>query len=340
MIVRKAPRFPRRAGGASLPPVGGEREPVGFRRRVAPAEAGLRLADALARWLPATAGHPVPMARVRALVAAGAVRLDGEVVRAAGRPVRAGQLVDAALHLDLLRPRAANRDRPFRLTPAAILYRDDVLVAVDKPPGLPTHATADPSRPSLVGHVAEHLRGAEAAYVAVHQRLDRDTSGVVLLATDPRANEGLARAFEGRQVEKSYLALTARPSPLPPRRLRVTVPLGAPGGGRSGRVAAGGPGAKAAETEIVVREVLEGALLVEARPLTGRKHQVRAHLAHAGMPILGDPVYGDGRRAPRLMLHARRLALPHPLTGRPLVIESPLPPDFEAALARLRGKLG
>jgi 23S rRNA pseudouridine1911/1915/1917 synthase len=264
------------------------------------------------------------MARVRALVAAGAVRLNGEVVRSAGRPVRAGQLVDAALRLELLRSRATGTDRRFRLTPRAILYRDDVLVAVDKPPGLPTHATADLSRPSLVGHVAEHLRGAEAAYVAVHQRLDRDTSGVVLLATDPRANEGLARAFAGRQVEKTYLALTARPSPLPPRRQRVVVPLGA----------------KPAETELVVREVLEGALLVEARPLTGRKHQVRAHLAHAGMPILGDPVYGDGRRAPRLMLHALRLALPHPLTGRPLVVESPLPPDFEAVLARLRGEFG
>jgi 23S rRNA-/tRNA-specific pseudouridylate synthase len=86
-----------------------------------------------------------------------------------------------------------------------------------------------------------------------------------------------------------------------------------------------------------VREVLADALLVEARPLTGRKHQVRVHLAHAGMPILGDSVYGDaGGRAPRLMLHARRLALSHPLTGQPLAIESPLPADFESVLARLR----
>jgi 23S rRNA pseudouridine955/2504/2580 synthase len=98
----------------------------------------------------------------------------------------------------------------------------------------------------------------------------------------------------------------------------------------------GGEGALAAETRVVVREVLADALLVEARPLTGRKHQVRAHLAHAGIPILGDPVYGDAKRAPRLMLHARRLALPHPLTGEPLVLESPLPADFEAVLARLR----
>jgi 23S rRNA (cytosine1962-C5)-methyltransferase len=228
-------------------------------------------------------------------------------------------------------------DRPFRLTPAGILFRDAALLAVDKPPGLPTHATADASRPSLVGHVERFLAAAGAgAYVAVHQRLDRDTSGVVLFATDPRANENLARAFAGRQVEKTYVALTARPATLPRRAFDVSVPL-APAGPRGPRrTTVGGEGALAAETRVVVREVLADALLVEARPLTGRKHQVRAHLAHAGIPILGDPVYGDAKRAPRLMLHARRLALPHPLTGEPLVLESPLPADFEAVLARLR----
>ena len=154
----------------------------------------------------------------------------------------------------------------------------------------------------------------------MHQRLDRDTSGVVLFAIDPRANEGLARAFAGREVEKTYLALRAR------RRLRRGDGLRGLGAARRPGPAVrrpgegGGPGAKPAETEVVVREVLADALLVEARPLTGRKHQVRAHLAHAGLPILGRRglrrTPGDG--APRLMLHAWRLALPHPLTGRRL----------------------
>jgi RluA family pseudouridine synthase len=268
------------------------------------------------------------------------VRVDGEVLKAAGRPVRAGQRVEAVVRPELLLSRTERIDRPFRLTESAILFRDEVLLAVDKPPGLPTHATADAARPSLVGHVLRHLRAAGAVgYVAVHQRLDRDTSGVVLFATDARANLGLARAFEGRAVEKTYVALTARPAALPPRRFRVTAPLSAATGGGNRRVAVGGAGAKPAETEIVVRAAMAGALLVEVLPLTGRKHQVRAHLAHAGMPILGDPVYGDaGGRAPRLMLHARRLALPHPLTGEPLVISSPLPADFEAVLARLRAE--
>jgi 23S rRNA-/tRNA-specific pseudouridylate synthase len=235
--------------------------------------------------------------------------------------VRAGQRVEAVVRPDLLAARAERTDRAFRLTGRAVLFRDAVLLAVDKPPGLPTHATADPGRPSLVGHVERYL-GARGAprYVAVHQRLDRDTSGVVLFATDRRANEGLAGAFAGRLVEKTYLALTARPAAVPDGRRLVSLPLERP-----------------AETEVVVREVLPDALLVEARPRTGRKHQVRAHLAHAGMPILGDPVYGDaGGRAPRPMLHASRLALPHPLTGARLVIESPLPADFAVLLARLR----
>jgi RluA family pseudouridine synthase len=306
--------------------------------RVAPSQAGLRLADVLTSWLAEVLGRPVPTARVRALLAAGGVRVNGEVLRAAGRPVRAGQRVEAIVRPELLRPRTARSDRPFRLTSARILFRDGALLAVDKPPGLPTHATADASRPSLVGHVESFLAGAGAAsYVAVHQRLDRDTSGVVLFATDPRANENLARAFAGRQVEKTYVALTARPATLPRRSFDVSVPLAPPGPRGLRRTTVGGEGALLAETRVVVKEVLADALLVEVRPLTGRKHQVRAHLAHAGMPILGDPVYGDAaERAPRLMLHARRLALPHPLTGEPLVLESPLAADFEATLARLR----
>jgi len=246
--------------------------------------------------------------------------------------------VEAVVRPELLRPRATASDRPFHLTSRAVLFRDGALLAVDKPPGLPTHATADPSRPSLVGHVERFLLEMGAGtYIAVHQRLDRDTSGVVLFAIDPRANEGLSRAFSGRGVEKTYVALTARPAIVPRRGLRVSVPLSAPGPGGGRRVSVGGEGALPAETEIAVLEVLADALLVEARPRTGRKHQVRAHLAQAGMPILGDAVYGGaGGRAPRLMLHARRLALPHPLTGQPLMIESPLPADFEAVLAWLR----
>jgi 23S rRNA pseudouridine1911/1915/1917 synthase len=318
-------------------------------RRVAEAESGRRLVDALVPWLGAELGRPVPMARVRALVASGGVRLDGVVVRAAGRRLRRGEHVLALVKPERLRARAEALDRPFALGPAQVLFDDGAVLAVDKPPGLPTHATADPSRPSLAAHVARFLRErGRTATPAVHQRLDRDTSGVVLFGIDPRANAGLAKAFAGRLAEKTYLAITAAPARPPRHRFRIEAPIGAAGPGREG-VRVGGRGAQPAETEVVVRETLEGALFVEARPITGRRHQVRAHLAHAGLPILGDPVYGGppagpqagsrgpaGQRVPRQMLHAWRLALPHPITGRPLVISSPPPADFAEVLAGLR----
>lgn len=323
--------------------------PGPLRRRVAAHEAGRRLVDVLSLWLDERLASPVPMARVRALVTAGGVRVDGVVLRAAGRPLRRGQHVEAQVRPELLRARAQRVDRPFELGPAHILFDDGVLLAVDKPPGLPTHATADPSRPSLTAHVSRFLRArGTPATPAVHQRLDRDTSGVVLFGVDARANAGLARAFAGRLAEKTYLAITAFAERQPPDSFRIDAPLGPAGRGREG-VRVAGPGALSAVTEVVVREVLTGALLVEARPLTGRRHQLRAHLAHAGLPILGDPVYGAaaadepdgfrgpaGVRVPRLLLHALRIDLPHPITGRPLVIESPIPDDFARVLAALR----
>jgi 23S rRNA pseudouridine1911/1915/1917 synthase len=308
---------------------------------VAAREAGHRLVDVLLDWLCERTGEPVPMARARALVASGGVRVDGAVARGAGRLLQRGERVTAPIDPERLRARASARDRPFVLTRDLILYDDGVVIAVDKPPGLPTHATADPRRASLVGHLERFLRDAgRPATVSVHQRLDRDTSGVVLFGVDPRANAGLAAAFAGRLAVKTYLAISRAPRELPSRRFRVEAPLAPAGAGREG-VRVGGPGAQAAETDVLVREVRGGGVLLEARPLTGRRHQVRAHLAHAGLPILGDDLYGpraESRGVPRLMLHALRLELPHPTTGRALVIESPLPDDFAAELEKLRGR--
>jgi 23S rRNA pseudouridine1911/1915/1917 synthase len=297
-------------------------------------EAGRRLVDVLREWLRERLSEEVPMARARALVASGGVRVDGDVVRAAGRALRRGEHVEALLDPEQLRARARLVDRPFELTADRVLFLDDALIAVDKPPGLPTHATADAARPSLVGHVERFLesRGVRAA-LAVHQRLDRDTSGVVVFGLDPRANEGLARAFAERLAEKKYLALTAPPREPVSARFRVSAAIGPATPGQAA-VRVAGPGARAAETDVIVREHLDGAVLVEARPLTGRRHQVRVHLAHAGLPILGDALYGRADpRVPRLMLHAWRLGLTHPITGEPLRLEAPIPADFAAVLA-------
>ena len=306
-------------------------------RRVAVREAGRRLVDILREWLRERLSDEVPMARVRALVAAGGVRVDGDVVRAPGRPMRRGEHVEALLDPEQLRARARLVDRPFELTAERILFQDGYVLAVDKPPGLPTHATADPSRPSLVSHVERFLesRGVRAT-LAVHQRLDRDTSGVVLFGVDPRANVGLARAFAEHVALKRYLALAVATREPPSAPFRVSARI-SPATADRRAVRIGGADAAPAETDVLIRETLAGALLVEARPRTGRRHQVRVHLAHAGFPILGDEVYGRSDAAvPRLMLHAWRLELPHPTTGEPLAIEAPIPADFAAAVAAHR----
>ena len=312
-------------------------------RRVGMAEAGRTLVDLLAQWVPAVAESEVSRARLRALVVSGAVHVEGAPCRAPSLTLRAGARVEALLRLDALASAPARSDRPFALGAASILFQDECLIAVDKPPGLPTHATADPRRPNLVGAVKDYLaaQGRET-YLAVHQRLDRDTSGVVLFATDAAANAGLARAFAGRQAEKTYLALS-RPS-LPPAAvpaagatLTVDAPLRV---SADGRVSVGGAEAGPALTQVAVRERAGTVLLLEARPATGRKHQVRVHLAHAGLPILGDTLYGEAGPGPpeavRLMLHAWRLSLPHPLSGRILRLESPVPSDFARLLRQAR----
>ena len=210
-----------------------------------------------------------------------------------------------------------------------VLYEDDALIAVDKPPGLPTVATADPARPHLVGLVERLLASRAGAAgksraLGVHQRLDRDTSGVVLFVKDPAANAGLGAQFAAHAVEKTYLALGARPPRLPAGPWRVE----------------DGPERPlSAVTDFRIVEAWPDAVLVEARPRTGRKHQIRIHLSRSGLPILGDAAYGGDRRdAPRVMLHAARLQLRHPLSGERLDVTSALPADFQAEVARRRGR--
>ena len=282
-------------------------------RLVADARHAGRRTDEVAReWVTEVLGRVPSKAAVRRLIMAGALRVRGRPLRAPGRLVESG----APLELTV-RPELLHRDEePSSLDASRILHEDAALIAVDKPPRLPTVATADPRRAHLVG-LLERLVGAGG--LAVHQRLDQDTSGVVLFVKDPAANAGVAAQFAAHTVQKTYLALTVRPARLPAPRWRA----------ESGT----------AVTDFVLVEALPRGLLVEAHPRTGRKHQIRIHLAEAGMPILGDARYGGGAAAaPRVMLHASRLRLLHPLSGAPLSIASPVPADFQAVLDGLRSK--
>lgn len=297
-------------------------------RTTAP-HAGQRLDVVVGAWLEARLGRKLSKSAVRRVIIAGTVREGGVPQRGPGLVLRAGQTFEITVDPSRLEVPVARRDPSFVVTPQAVLFEDAALIAVNKPSGLATVPTADPSRPSLVRAVEAYLAKSVAPrHLGVHQRLDRETSGVVLFVKDPRANAGLAESFAKHRIEKTYHALTAQPEGRPLPRWRATRPIGA----------------QNATTDFSLVEVLERALLVEARPRTGRKHQIRIHLAGAGMPVLGDTLHGPKSAsapasAERLMLHASRLSLPHPLTGASLVIESPWPEDFRRLLEARRARV-
>ena len=281
-------------------------------------DAGHRLTDEIVARLPAELGRPVSRALARRLIVVGAVRVGSVVEREPGAEVGRGDFVQVKVDLDKLPAKAP----VATFDPRRVLYRDEWLLAVNKPPGLPTVPTADPSRPSLVSLLRSWLGGPNA-YLGVHQRLDRDTSGVVLFTLQASANPALAAQFERREVHKLYEAIVVEPgSRRLPDEWTAKGPLPGPDG------AANGPHA---ETLFRVKQRLPGRVVVEARPLTGRKHQIRIHLGTAGFPILGDERYGRAERGRRLMLHARQLSFAHPVSGKPIVVECPPPGDFVAA---------
>jgi 23S rRNA pseudouridine1911/1915/1917 synthase len=172
----------------------------------------------------------------------------------------------------------------------------------------------------------------------VHQRLDSETSGLVVLTTDPRANGGLAHQIEKHEVRKRYLAIASTEGGHVPDSFVVDAPIGESAGARRGRMSVV-PNGPPASTTFRVVERMPRAVLLEAEPTMGRKHQIRVHLAFRGLPILGDAVHAPGavrRRAARLMLHAAELELRHPLTGEGLRLVCQPPSDFEETLKRER----
>ncbi len=273
------------------------------------------LATELARIL----GRPVPRGLVRKAIVGGVVSVAGRIVRDPGLVPRKGPSVFVR-HFEWLPE--SERAQALR-----VLYEDDAIIAVDKPAGLPTHGNKDTDRVSLTDLVERHTGRA----VFVHHRLDAGTSGVVLFAKDPEANASLARSFAGREVDKTYVALVARPPIEWPSHTTIDTPILVTANGSVRVDQRGVP----AETRVRLLERRADSWLIEAKPVTGRKHQIRVHLASLRAPVFGDARY-RGPSARRMMLHAERIELDHPLTGRRLVVESPRPEEFleTAALSR------
>jgi 23S rRNA pseudouridine1911/1915/1917 synthase len=277
--------------------------------------------ERLDRFIAARGGISRGLAR-RALDAGG-VFLDGRRCKVAGRLVRAGQAIVVNLEEG---GRAAPEVAP--LDRSRLLFADAHLVAVDKPAGVPAQPTLTTDR----GTLPELVSALVGRPVTLVHRLDRETSGVTVFARTPEAAAALAEAFRTGAPEKTYLALCARP-PSPPEG-RIDAPLGKdPARAGLRRV---DPAGDPAATRYRTLRASALAALVEARPETGRTHQIRVHLAHLGAPLLGDARYGGPRRVgevaiPRVLLHARRLELEHPVTRERLVLEAAVPPDLTEA---------
>ncbi|MFQ5895726.1 MAG: RluA family pseudouridine synthase [Nitrospinota bacterium] len=313
--------------------------------------------------------------RLKRLIQSGRVRVNGEVATKAGRALRAGDRVE--VELPPPEPPALEAE-PI---PLEVLYEDPHLLVLDKPPGLPVHPGAGMRRGTLVNallHRCPDLSGIGGAErPGIVHRLDKDTSGLLIVAKNDRSHLSLSRALKERRIRRQYLAIV-RGEPRAERG-RVEAPIGRHPTRRR-EMAAVRQGGRPAVTEWRVVERLGGYALLELTLGTGRTHQVRVHMRRIGHPVLGDPVYG-GRAAPgerpslsspprrpglqrrghprsgpvaggpeggrgrgdevfigRQALHAFRLSLEHPVTGEALSFEAPLPEDMRRALAALRAK--
>lgn len=222
------------------------------------------------------------------------------------------------------------------LTDPQVLYVDPALLVVDKPPGLPVHATLDRERDTLERAVLRWLtKQGQTAELGLAHRLDVGTSGLVVLGRTREMTAKLVEIFAQRQVQKLYLALTSRLDPLPESPLEVRNHLAANRKREGWPVIAVHAGGDRAWTTLTQVQTSARAVLWQAELHTGRRHQIRAHLAGLGMPIVGDLDYDTPIPASRPMLHAFRLSLPHPQTGQQLDVQAPLPTDFVAVARRL-----
>jgi 23S rRNA pseudouridine1911/1915/1917 synthase len=268
-------------------------------------------------------------AYLQQLIREGAVRVDGEPARAADR-LRQGSHVVVAW-----RPPEVLSLEPEELQ-VPVLYADEDIVVVNKPAGLVVHPAPGAKRGTLVnaliGRYPEIGNLPGVLRPGVVHRLDKDTSGVIVVARTARAYESLVQQFKGREVDKRYLAL-------------VQGELGAEEGSMHGEIRRDpvhrmrmsvAPDGRVAETRYRVLLSLRDCALVEVTPKTGRTHQIRVHFAAAGHPIVGDRVYGRGSQLiPRQFLHAWTLAFHHPGTGERVEFAAPLPEDLGGALHAL-----
>ncbi len=263
-------------------------------------------------------------------ISAGRVSVDGTRASKSLRLV-GGELIVIEPDATAPRPEAAVIDVP-------VVYADDHLLVVDKPAAVVTHAGPGVTGPTLVAALAARgiAGGGDADRPGIVHRLDRDTTGLLVVARDDETHQALVAALARREIERRYLALAhGRP---PSRTGTIEAPIG-----RDlsdiGRMAVDGRHSRPAVTHFELEEALPTTTLLRVRLETGRTHQIRVHLAAIGHGVMGDPTYGIAARhlgLQRQFLHAAELAFEHPASGEPMRFTSALPDDLAAALVLAR----
>jgi 23S rRNA pseudouridine1911/1915/1917 synthase len=296
--------------------------------------AGLRLDQALARELP-----QYSRARLQGWIEAGAVHVDGRQLRARDK-ILGGEQVQITARLQ-----ADERVAP-EAQPLAVVHEDRALIVIDKPAGMVVHPGAgNPGQTLQNALLALDPKLALVPRAGLVHRLDKDTSGLLVVARTPEAHAKLVAALAAREIERTYLAICTGAMT---GGGTVDAPIGRHRTQRI-RMAVRNDGREAI-THYRIAKRYRAHTLVRVQLETGRTHQIRVHLAHIGYPIIGDPVYGGRRRLPagcspalaaalgafpRQALHAAHLALAHPSTGRKLEWEAPLPEDMAGLLGAL-----
>jgi 23S rRNA pseudouridine1911/1915/1917 synthase len=282
--------------------------------------------------------------RIKALLADGAITVAGRRVASGSAKVAAGEAFSIAL------PPATPLDTVAQDIPLSVVFEDEHLIVIDKPAGLVVHPAAGNLDGTLVNALLHHCAGQLSGIngtlrPGIVHRIDKDTSGLLVVAKSDAAHEGLARQFADHSIERTYLAVCGgRPNP-PDGRIEARIGRSDANRKKMAVLPAASNRGKHAVTHYRTIRTLEHAALIECRLETGRTHQVRVHLASIGHPLLGDPVYG---RTPaplrgllselgfrRQALHAASLGFVHPVSGERLVFASDLPADMAELIDRI-----
>ena len=262
----------------------------------------------------------------------GLCRVNGQVRVKPAFKVGAGETVELTV------PEAAEATVEKEDIPLEVLYEDGDLAVVVKPCGMVVHPAAGNEHGTLVNALLYRMEGLSGIggvkRPGIVHRLDKDTSGLLLVAKNDEAHRGLSDQLRGRRMEKHYLAVVDGRMREPSGRVEKAIARST----KDRKRMAVDPAGREAVTEWTLLENLKDAALLDVHILTGRTHQIRVHMQSLHHPVAGDPIYGqkNGVKAPRLMLHAYTLSFTHPRTGERLTFTAPPPGDFTAALQKWR----